>query len=124
MFRLLHPLFLIPYAIFMVCFNLTDLLDPSTRSKSLNELEFWLGSIVVHTRTEADGKATLSSIVLVGTHYDSPGLTPHKLVEINEAIDGRLIERYDLAQRSLIRRPGDKNVSSVSLSRAVNLSYA
>ena len=123
-FCLLHPLFLTPYAVYMVCFNLADLLDPSTPRgrKSLDELEYWLGSIVVHARTKAD--ATPPSIVLVGTHYDSPGLTPTKLVEINDAIY-RLLDRavFDLVQLALIRRPGVGNVSPVSLSRSVNHSH-
>ena len=115
-FCLLHPLFLIPYAVYMVCFSLADLLDTATETKALDDLEFWLGSIVVHSRTKSsEGKMYLPPIVLVGTHADHPSLTPVRLVGISDAISRRLRGRavFELVLPALIGRQGDERVSAI-----------
>ncbi len=110
-FCLLHPLFLIPYTVCMVCFNLTDFLRDDTNIKALDDLKFWFGSIVVHPAptVSSDGKICLPPIVLVGTHADAAGLPPVSLIAISNAIFQRLSRAvFDLVKQALIKRPDDE----------------
>ena len=56
-----HP-FLKSYAVYVVVFNMVDILDVNYRAHSISELSFWINSIVM------SGKMT--PIFLVGTHGD------------------------------------------------------
>ena len=67
-FNIIHHLFLTSYGGYVVVFNMRHMLKYGKRERSLNELSFWISSIVIHTsasRTEAK-----APIFLVGTNKD------------------------------------------------------
>ena len=65
-FNIIHHLFLTSYGVYVVVFNMVDMLDH--KQKCLTELSFWINSIVMHTR-HSEGSNT-APVFLVGTHKD------------------------------------------------------
>ena len=66
-FYVLHLLFLSSLGVYIVCFNMEDVLDEQKQHKSFKFIRFWLQSISIHT--VGDGN-TSAPILLVGTHKD------------------------------------------------------
>jgi len=78
--------------VYVVVFNILDILDENRREEALSKLEFWINTIVMYSHVPETGK--IAPIFLVGTHHDSTSNpVDHKC--ISDAIDGRL--RYDIA---------------------------
>ena len=67
-FNIIHHLFLTSYGVYVVVFNMVDILDNNKREQSLSEMSFWINSIVMHTQDEVNGK--IAPVFLVGTHKD------------------------------------------------------
>ena len=67
-FNIIHHLFLTSYGVYVVVFNMVDILDDNQREQSLAEMSFWINSIVMHTRDAMSGK--IAPVFLVGTHKD------------------------------------------------------
>ena len=61
-FNIIHHLFLTSYGVYVVVFNMVDILDENKREQSLNEILFWINSIIMHTCN--------TKTFLVGTHKD------------------------------------------------------
>ena len=85
-FNIIHHLFLTYYGVYVVVFNMVDILDDNKRVQSVNELSFWINSIVIHT-LEADIDR-VAPMFLVGTHKDVVG-DPEKHKEISEIVEAR-----------------------------------
>ena len=68
-FNIIHHLFLTSYGVYVVVFNMVDILDDNKREQSLSEMSFWINSIVMHTRNVMSGK--IAPVFLVGTHKDN-----------------------------------------------------
>ena len=67
-FNIVHHLFLTSYGVYVVVFNMVDILDVNKREQSLSEMSFWINSIVMHTSDVMTGK--MAPVFLVGTHKD------------------------------------------------------
>ena len=67
-FNIIHHLFLTSYGVYLVVFNMEDMLDDNKREQSLSEISFWINSIVMHTREAITNK--LAPVFLIGTHKD------------------------------------------------------
>ena len=67
-FNIIHHLFLTSYGVYVVVFNMLDILDDNKREQSLSEMSFWINSIVMHTSDVMTGK--MAPVFLVGTHKD------------------------------------------------------
>ena len=67
-FNIIHHLFLTSDGVYVVVFNMMDILDYNKRELSLSEMSFWINSIVMHTRDAKTDK--IAPIFLVGTHKD------------------------------------------------------
>ena len=67
-FNIIHHLFLTSYGVYIVVFNVVDILVDNKREQSLSEMSFWINSIVMHTSKVMSGK--IAPIFLVGTHKD------------------------------------------------------
>ena len=67
-FNIIHHLFLTSYGVYLVVFNMVDMLDSNKREQSLSEMSFWINSIVMHTRDAITNK--LAPVFLIGTHKD------------------------------------------------------
>ena len=67
-FNIIHHLFLTSYGVYVVVFNMEDLLDDDRKEHALNELSFWINSIVIHTLDSETGKT--APVFLAGTHKD------------------------------------------------------
>ena len=83
---IIHHLFLTPHGVYIVVFNMLDMLDENKRDESLSEMSFWINSIVMHTRDPKNGK--IAPMFLVGTHKDAvSSISNHK--RISEFIEER-----------------------------------
>ena len=91
-FNIIHHLFLTSYGVYVVLFNMVDILDDNKREQSLNELSFWINSIVIHTLEAETGK--VAPMFLVGSHKDVVG-DPEKHKEISDAIEKKF--KYNAA---------------------------
>ena len=67
-FNIIHHLFLTSYGVYLLVFNMMDILDDNKREQSLSEMSFWINSIVMHTRDAMSG--LVAPVFLVGTHKD------------------------------------------------------
>ena len=67
-FNIIHHLFLTSCGVYIVVFNMMDILDDNKREQSLSEISFWINSIVMHTCDEVNEK--IAPMFLVGTHKD------------------------------------------------------
>ena len=72
-FNIIHHLFLTSYGVYVLVFNMLDILDEERREQSYAEMSFWIKSFVLHTcgakgsNSNSDVRAPL---FLVGTHKD------------------------------------------------------
>ena len=90
-FNIIHHLFLTSYGIYVVVFNMVDILDDDKREQSLSEMSFWINSIVMHTRDVMSGK--IPPVFLVGTHKDDVNDTAN-FERISQIIEERF--RYNI----------------------------
>ena len=67
-FNIIHHLFLTSYRVYVVVFNMVDVLDVNKKDKCLIEMSFWINSIVMHTRG-SEFRETFH-VFLAGTHKD------------------------------------------------------
>ena len=67
-FNIIHHLFLTSYGVYVVVFNMVDILDDNKREQAFSEMSFWINSIVMHTRNVMTNK--IAPVFLVGTHKD------------------------------------------------------
>ena len=68
LFRELHHLLVTSYGVYIVVFNMLDMLDNSMKERSLTELCLWINTIVFHTYNVETRKT--APVFLVGTHKD------------------------------------------------------
>ena len=66
--RSFHQLFFTFYGVYIVVFNMVDMLDDNNNERSLTEVSYWMNSIVTHHRQKNTGK--MAPVFLVGTHGD------------------------------------------------------
>ena len=64
-FKINHQVFLTTYGVYVVLFNMMDILDDNKKEQSLSDLSFWINSIVTHCRDANTRK--IAPIFLVGT---------------------------------------------------------
>ena len=67
-FNIIHNLFFTSFGVYVVVFQMVDILDDKKMDQSLNELSFWINSVVMHTLNCKAGKT--APVFLVGTHKD------------------------------------------------------
>ena len=81
--KIIHHIFLASNVVYMVVFNMEDMLLDDQREKSLSELSFWINSIVAHSSKSSN----VTHIFLVGTHKDvvSDMSDLHQISEVIEA---------------------------------------
>lgn len=94
-FYTLHHLFLTRFGVYVICFNVRDVLSSGEEKEAaLEDLLFWLNSVRLH--------APASPVILVGTFVDklkSKAVEPKKNTEL-ESVDKRLrssisLERFE-----------------------------
>jgi hypothetical protein len=93
-FSSLHHLFLSRYALYLVTFDMRDLLPsalPHVRAECLKYVRFWLTSIDIHARDEA---SSLPPVFLLGTHKDLLDQDPDRLFGQVKAIGEVLEEQF------------------------------
>ena len=96
-FSFIHHLFLTSYGVYVVVFNMMDILDNYKREQSLNELSFWINSIIIHTRNADSGK--VAPVFLVGTHKDHIE-DPARHKDLSDFIEKRF--QYNVAWKCFI----------------------
>jgi hypothetical protein len=67
-FNVIHHLFLTRYGVYVLVFDMQSLLSEVTRNSAIDTLQFWMNSVVVHTKDQHDD--TIAPILLVGTRKD------------------------------------------------------
>jgi len=70
-FDVIHHLFLTPYGVYLVVFNMTWLSDRAAKEEKdscISRLKRWVNSIIIHTTNSQSYKS--APIVFVGTHKD------------------------------------------------------
>ena len=82
-FTAIHHLFLTSYGVYALCFNMEWLLSSETRDGCLRYLQFWIGSISVHTTQDRD-----DNYILIGTHKDKVR-DPGQHEEIHRILEAR-----------------------------------
>mmetsp|Transcript_12234 Transcript_12234/g.28831 ORF Transcript_12234/g.28831 Transcript_12234/m.28831 type:complete len:994 (-) Transcript_12234:112-3093(-) len=113
-FKNTHHLFLSRFGVYLLVFDMTLLMsgaDPEKRREALEELDFWLKSVYVHTSasTLGSGKWTNAPVLLVGTHKDAC-LDPAE----HEAISNLLYEKLGQTRAwiATVRKFGEGTVST------------
>ena len=81
-FNIIHHLFLTSYGVYLVVFNMLDILDNEKGKQSLDELSSWINSIWMHTsRSNTAGSKPMAPVFLVGTHKDKiPNYVKHEQI--------------------------------------------
>ena len=78
-FNIIHHFFLASNRVYVVVFNMVDVLDDQKKEKSLSDLSFWINSIAMHTCVAESNE--IASVFLVGTHQDEVfDLTNHDFI--------------------------------------------
>ena len=97
-FKIFHHLFLTSYGVYIVVFNMVDILDDNKSEQSLSEVIFWMNSIGMHTRDAMTDK--IAPVFLVGTHKDVVSdISNHN--RISGIIEERL--RHDAGRENIVK---------------------
>ena len=67
-FKIICNLFLTFHGVYVVVFDMLDILKETNRKKALHEISFWINAIVIHTRGNESGQ--IAPVFLVGTQID------------------------------------------------------
>ena len=86
-YKSMHPCFVTSRAIYIVTFNARELLPDANKDQCIDELKYWVNSILVHTNTAV-------KIILVGTHrgpyhgtpVSFPVLTEKQISDIDKVL--------------------------------------
>ena len=76
-YKSMHPCFMTSRTIYIVTFNARELLPDANEDQCIDELKYWVNSILVHTNTAVD-------IMLVGTHRGPYHGTPDHFSELTD----------------------------------------
>ena len=101
-FYTMHHLFMKKNTLYLIVFNMEDMLDEGKREAAVLNLRFWIDSIVIHT-LDADSN-TCAPVVFVGTHKDKcPKHSDHD--EISKLIS-TLVAASPIEYRMLLNEYG------------------
>ena len=97
-FHIIHNLFLTSHSIYLIVFNMNDILNDNKRDSALNELLYWINSIVIYTYDSETNKT--APIFLVGTHKDEIS-NKSKHQKISDIIENKF--RYNARLTSFVK---------------------
>ena len=96
-----HQLFLTSFGVYIVVFNMLNMLDDNTKERCLTELSYWINSIVYHTLDAKTHK--MAPVLFVGTHKDKVnGQARHQY--ISDVIEERF--KYSVGWASIVEYDG------------------
>ena len=77
-FYALHLLFLSCLGVYLICFNMVDVLDEKKRQEAIKFIRFWIQTVSAHT---VGDNGMIAPVILVGTHKDKvPTPADHKKI--------------------------------------------
>ena len=86
-FYAVHHLFLTRFGVYLLLFDMQNLLDEGQKQKSIDFIDFWLNSIAMHATSESiqdeisDSVDSGSPLFLIGSHKDIvSGEADHKKI--------------------------------------------
>ena len=94
-------LFLGSYGVYVVVFNMVDVLDSNKKEKCLTELSHWINTIVYHTFDAKTHK--MAPVLFVGTHKDKVN-GPSRHQYISDVIEERF--KYSMGWASIVEYNG------------------
>ena len=94
-YRPMHHCFIARRALYVVVFNVQDMLNDSRKSSAINEIRYWIHSIHAHIyppdETVKGDDEAINRVFLVGTHRGEQALSEREFKKINELIRSELI---------------------------------